>query len=108
MLFGEIERDIAHRRDARGVFDRLVEMPQGFCHFLRAFQVNSRGIFQAAVVGDQPAHADAAENVVGVVVVFVQEMHIVGRDQSDAQLFRQFGQLRIHRRPARAHAFALR
>jgi len=37
-----------------------------------------------AFVADEPAHADAAEHVVGEVIVLVQEMNVVGGDDAAA------------------------
>ena len=86
----------SHIAAMRAVFSiAWSKSPSASLHFLRAFQIKLLGVFQPALIGDQPAHADAAEHVVGVVIVFLQEMHVVGRHQPDAQPLGQIGQLGI-------------
>jgi hypothetical protein len=58
---------------------------------------SSVGYFSLPSSVISPAHRDAAEHVVRKVVFLGEKMHVVRRDQPDAELFRQLGQFGIDR-----------
>src|SRR5215472_5027396 len=83
----KLDRDIAAFADRQGVVDRLWKSAKNLAHFGRRLEVELRRVTHPAFVLDPFAGADAKHHVMRVVVVAMQKMDVVRRDETEAEIF---------------------
>ena len=89
----EVELQLALFGDAQGIVAGLGDFAENLAHLGGAFEVELGGIFEAGLVGDGAAHADAAKGVMGVVIVFEEKVMVVGGHQRATGTPRDFDEL---------------
>ena len=94
---GEIELHVAARGDLRRVFDGVREVGEEGAHLRLALDVEfARGHLHAVGVGERLARLDAHQHFLRLSVIRGQVVAVVGNDQGDVHLPRQFDQARQH------------
>jgi hypothetical protein len=83
----EVDFDIAALGDLQRGIAGLRHLGKQRAHFLGGLEIDLRGVGHAVLVVDARAGADADHDVVGLVIVAVEEMHVVGGDGFEAVLF---------------------
>ena len=94
--------DIAPLRDAHRVGQRLGMVGKNFRHFLRRLEVKLRQVTQPPLVGHVRSRANANHHVVRLVVGALEEVDVVGRNQTEPEILAPAHKVRIHL-PLRIH-----
>ena len=89
----ELQFQIDPVGDLERIRDGLRMVREKSAHFVRGLEIKFRRVTHPPFVGHHLAGADADHDVVGFVVASLQEMHVVGRDQTEPKLL---GQARQH------------
>ena len=93
VLLSQRERDFVG--DLEGVLDYVGAVRKRRCHLRRVLEVEAVVVGQAVGFVLVLRRADADEDVVGAVVLVLEEVSVVGGDHGQAQLFRQRKDLRV-------------
>ena len=98
----EIHGHIAPLRDAHRVGQRRGVVGKNFRHFLRRLEVKLRQVTQPPLVGHVRSRANANHHVVRLVVGALEEVDVVGRNQTEPEILAPAHKVRIHL-PLRIH-----
>ena len=94
---GEVELHVAARGDLRRVFNGVRKIGEEGAHLLLALDVElARGHLHAVGIGERLARLDAHQHFLRLGVVGGQVVAVVGDDEGDVHLPRQFDQARQH------------
>ena len=92
----EFQFEIAALGNLQRVRDRLRMIREQSAHFVGRFEIKLGHVTHAPLVVHHLAGADADHHVVRLVMAAFEEMHVVRRDQSDAEFLRELRQDRLH------------
>ncbi len=96
MKFSKLDFEIAFFSNFEGVLHRLGHFAEKRGHFARRAQIELlRDVAEAFSIGQIGLSADANEAIVGVRVIPLDVMHVVGRDQLQAELLRPWNQVTV-------------
>ena len=85
----ELEFDVAALGDLQGGVAGTGDLGEERAHFLGGLEIDFRRVAHPVLVDEQLAGADADHHVVRLVVVAVEEMHVVGGHRLEAELARR-------------------
>ena len=83
----EVDRDIAHVRDAQGVVAGLGQILEETPHFIGRLEIDLGGILHPVLVHEERAGPDADHHVVRVVVGLVEKVDVVRGNEAETILF---------------------
>ena len=96
ILRRRVELEAGALRDGQRVVASPIEIREQRAHFLGRFEVHLVHVLHALLVRDFRTGADADQHIMRAVILLVQKMHVIRRDEAEAQIACELRQMRVH------------